>query len=176
MHWCMEIAFRRYIEGSMYAVSRRSAPARNSVFTRSAAASLVSRGSHLQTRPSLEYWGSLLRHTRVKGREPRSSSGSRHVACRSVRPRRPSGPDRFAQAKSEAIRPSRASSRRSLSQPVEKPPSGPQWLHEIKLDGFRTAREPISMISYRRSGLIQMILAAAGTILLQIQFLNAVRS
>src|SRR5271167_2112866 len=26
-----------------------------------------------------------------------------------------------------------------LSQPVERPPSGPQWLHEIKLDGFRMA-------------------------------------
>jgi ATP-dependent DNA ligase len=26
-----------------------------------------------------------------------------------------------------------------LCQPVEKPPSGPQWLHEIKLDGFRIA-------------------------------------
>jgi ATP-dependent DNA ligase len=26
-----------------------------------------------------------------------------------------------------------------LSQPVEKPPSGPQWLHEIKLDGYRVA-------------------------------------
>ena len=26
-----------------------------------------------------------------------------------------------------------------LSQPVEKPSSGPQWLHEIKLDGFRMA-------------------------------------
>jgi bifunctional non-homologous end joining protein LigD len=26
-----------------------------------------------------------------------------------------------------------------LSQPVEKPPSGPQWLHEIKLDGYRIA-------------------------------------
>src|SRR5271154_871016 len=26
-----------------------------------------------------------------------------------------------------------------LSQPVEKPPSGPQWVHEIKLDGFRMA-------------------------------------
>ena len=26
-----------------------------------------------------------------------------------------------------------------LSQPVEKPPSGPQWLHEIKLDGYRMA-------------------------------------
>jgi bifunctional non-homologous end joining protein LigD len=26
-----------------------------------------------------------------------------------------------------------------LFQPVEKPPSGPQWLHEIKLDGYRMA-------------------------------------
>src|ERR1700710_1142546 len=26
-----------------------------------------------------------------------------------------------------------------LSQLVVKPPSGPQWLHEIKLDGFRMA-------------------------------------
>jgi bifunctional non-homologous end joining protein LigD len=26
-----------------------------------------------------------------------------------------------------------------LSQPVEKPPPGPQWLHEIKLDGYRMA-------------------------------------
>ncbi|MBV9910536.1 MAG: non-homologous end-joining DNA ligase [Hyphomicrobiales bacterium] len=26
-----------------------------------------------------------------------------------------------------------------LSLPVEKPPSGPQWVHEIKLDGFRMA-------------------------------------
>jgi DNA ligase D-like protein (predicted ligase) len=26
-----------------------------------------------------------------------------------------------------------------LSLPVEKPPSGPQWLHEIKLDGYRIA-------------------------------------
>jgi hypothetical protein len=26
-----------------------------------------------------------------------------------------------------------------LCQPVEKAPSGPQWLHEIKLDGFRMA-------------------------------------
>jgi ATP dependent DNA ligase domain len=26
-----------------------------------------------------------------------------------------------------------------LSQPVEKPPSGAQWLHEIKLDGYRIA-------------------------------------
>ena len=26
-----------------------------------------------------------------------------------------------------------------LSQPVEKPPSGPQWVHEINLDGYRMA-------------------------------------
>ena len=26
-----------------------------------------------------------------------------------------------------------------VSQSVEKPPSGPQWLHEIKLDGYRMA-------------------------------------
>jgi bifunctional non-homologous end joining protein LigD len=26
-----------------------------------------------------------------------------------------------------------------LSQPVEKPPSGAQWAHEIKLDGYRMA-------------------------------------
>ena len=26
-----------------------------------------------------------------------------------------------------------------LSPPVEKPPAGPQWLHEIKLDGYRMA-------------------------------------
>jgi bifunctional non-homologous end joining protein LigD len=26
-----------------------------------------------------------------------------------------------------------------LSLPVEKPPTGPQWVHEIKLDGFRMA-------------------------------------
>jgi DNA ligase D-like protein (predicted ligase) len=26
-----------------------------------------------------------------------------------------------------------------LSQPVERPPAGPQWMHEIKLDGFRVA-------------------------------------
>jgi ATP-dependent DNA ligase len=29
--------------------------------------------------------------------------------------------------------------RPQLSQPVENPPSGPQWLHEIKLDGYRMA-------------------------------------
>ena len=28
-----------------------------------------------------------------------------------------------------------------LSQPVEKPPSGAQWVHEIKLDGYRMAAQ-----------------------------------
>jgi bifunctional non-homologous end joining protein LigD len=30
-------------------------------------------------------------------------------------------------------------SRPQLSQPVEKPPSGPQWVREIKIDGYRMA-------------------------------------
>jgi hypothetical protein len=29
-----------------------------------------------------------------------------------------------------------------LSQPVEKPPAGPQWVHEVKLDGYRMAADP----------------------------------
>jgi bifunctional non-homologous end joining protein LigD len=29
--------------------------------------------------------------------------------------------------------------RPQLSQPVEKPPSGAQWVHEIKIDGYRMA-------------------------------------
>ena len=37
-----------------------------------------------------------------------------------------------------------------LSQPVEKPPYGPQWLHEIKLDGFRMA----ARIEKRRAQLL----------------------
>ena len=37
-----------------------------------------------------------------------------------------------------------------LSKPVEKPPSGPQWLHEIKLDGFRMA----ARIDYGRAQLL----------------------
>jgi ATP-dependent DNA ligase len=34
-----------------------------------------------------------------------------------------------------------------LSQPVEKPPSGRQWVHEIKLDGFRMAAR-IEMVGF----------------------------
>ena len=43
-----------------------------------------------------------------------------------------SGPSRRSAALPHFIAP-------QLSQPVEKPPSGPQWLHEIKLDGYRMA-------------------------------------
>ena len=65
------------------------------------------------------------------------SSGSPYVACRQA----------FALAgrrvRSAARRPKRlalpAFIPPQLSQPVKKPPSGPQWLHEIKLDGFRMA-------------------------------------
>ena len=43
-----------------------------------------------------------------------------------------SGPSRRGAALPQFVTP-------QLSQPVEKPPSGPQWLHEIKLDGYRMA-------------------------------------
>src|ERR1700733_10952712 len=43
-----------------------------------------------------------------------------------------SGPSRQGVPLPSFVRP-------QLSQPVEKPPSGPQWVHEIKLDGFRMA-------------------------------------
>src|ERR1700722_3323575 len=43
-----------------------------------------------------------------------------------------SGPSRRSAALPQFVPP-------QLSQPVEKPPSGPQWLHEIKLDGYRMA-------------------------------------
>jgi hypothetical protein len=51
-----------------------------------------------------------------------------------IRPRRPprSGPSRRDVALPRFVSP-------QLSQPVEKPPSGPQWLLEIKLDGSRMA-------------------------------------
>jgi bifunctional non-homologous end joining protein LigD len=42
----------------------------------------------------------------------------------------------------------------SSLQPVEKPPSGPQWLHEIKLDGFRMAaridNDRVQLLTRRR--------------------------
>jgi ATP-dependent DNA ligase len=43
-----------------------------------------------------------------------------------------SGPSRRSAALPQFVTP-------QLSQPVDKPPSGPQWLHEIKLDGYRMA-------------------------------------
>jgi ATP-dependent DNA ligase len=55
----------------------------------------------------------------------------------SVRPPRPSSPVRFAEAKGLRLFP--ASFLPQLSQPVEKPPSGPRWVHDIKLDGYRMA-------------------------------------
>ena len=57
-----------------------------------------------------------------------------HVACRQAfRPTR-------RQVRSVASRSIPSYLRRSAApQPVERPPSGPQWLHEIKLDGYRMA-------------------------------------
>ncbi len=46
-----------------------------------------------------------------------------------------SGPSRRGRRRSELPLPGFIPPQ--LSQPVEKPPSGPQWIHEIKLDGFR---------------------------------------
>ena len=43
-----------------------------------------------------------------------------------------SGPSRRRAALPQFVTP-------QLSQPVGKPPSGPQWMHEIKLDGYRMA-------------------------------------
>ena len=59
------------------------------------------------------------------------SSMSR-VVKRSASPAVKSGPSRRGSPLPRFIPP-------QLSQPVEKPPSGPRWLHEIKLDGFRMA-------------------------------------
>jgi bifunctional non-homologous end joining protein LigD len=59
---------------------------------------------------------------------------SRNVACRQAfgLAGRQSSPSRRGAPLPRFIPP-------QLSQPVEKPPSGPQWLHEIKLDGCRMA-------------------------------------
>jgi integrase len=38
-----------------------------------------------------------------------------------------------------------------LSLPVEKPSSGPQWVHEIRLDGFRMAARTGEVIGARKS-------------------------
>ena len=43
-----------------------------------------------------------------------------------------SGPSRRGVPLPRFVRP-------QLSRPVDNPPSGPQWLHEIKLDGYRMA-------------------------------------
>jgi ATP-dependent DNA ligase len=54
------------------------------------------------------------------------------VAKRSASQAVKSGPSRRSAALPQFVTP-------QLSQPVKKPPSGPQWLHEIKLDGYRMA-------------------------------------
>jgi DNA ligase D-like protein (predicted ligase) len=54
------------------------------------------------------------------------------VVKRSVSQAVISGPSRRGDPLSPFVAP-------QLSQLVEKPPSGPQWLHEIKLDGYRMA-------------------------------------
>src|ERR1700722_3547381 len=48
-----------------------------------------------------------------------------------------SGPSRGGRSRSDSPLPRFIPPQ--LCQSVEKPPSGPQWLHEIKLDGFRMA-------------------------------------
>jgi ATP-dependent DNA ligase len=48
-----------------------------------------------------------------------------------------SGPSRRGRSRSDAPLPRFIPPQ--LSQPVDKAPAGPQWLHEIKLDGFRMA-------------------------------------
>jgi DNA ligase D-like protein (predicted ligase) len=54
------------------------------------------------------------------------------VVKRSASQAAKSGPSRRSAALPQFVTP-------QLSQPVEKPPSGPQWLHEIRLDGYRMA-------------------------------------
>ena len=83
---------------------------------------------------------SLLSGSRVKGQGPSFEFG--FAPCRvssSVPPRRPSSPVSRAQAKAEARFPFPSFIPPQLCQPVEKAPPGPQWPHEIKLDGFRVA-------------------------------------
>jgi ATP-dependent DNA ligase len=62
----------------------------------------------------------------------RVGSSVSRVVERSASPAAKSGPSRRGSPLPRFIPP-------QLSQPVEKPPSGSQWLHEIKLDGFRVA-------------------------------------
>jgi ATP-dependent DNA ligase len=59
---------------------------------------------------------------------------SRVVKCSASQADKP-GPSRRGTSRSDSPLPRFIPPQ--LSQPVEKPPSGPQWLHEIKLDGFR---------------------------------------
>jgi ATP-dependent DNA ligase len=38
-----------------------------------------------------------------------------------------------------------------LPRPTPKPPSGPNWIHEIKHDGYRMLAPPNSVMNARRS-------------------------
>jgi hypothetical protein len=82
---------------------------------------------------------SLSWHTRVRaGRVPiRVGSSMSGVVKRSASQTAKSGPSRRGGSRTDSPLP--AFIPPQLSQPVDKPPSGPQWLHEIKLDGFRMA-------------------------------------
>jgi ATP-dependent DNA ligase len=68
------------------------------------------------------------------GCERSSELSFRNAACRQAfgRAGRQAGPSRRGVPLLRFVPP-------QLSQPVEKPPSGAQWLHEIKLDGYRMA-------------------------------------
>jgi ATP-dependent DNA ligase len=59
------------------------------------------------------------------------------IVKRSVSQAVKSGPSRGSRGRSDSPLPRFIPPQ--LSQPVEKPPSGPQWLHEIKVDGYRMA-------------------------------------
>ena len=72
--------------------------------------------------------------TRDDGQQFRPCRGR----ARAGEPRRP-GKARSDSTKCCAISPLPTWIPPQLCQPVEKAPSGPQWLHEIKLDGFRMA-------------------------------------
>jgi bifunctional non-homologous end joining protein LigD len=65
----------------------------------------------------------------------------------------------------------RVSAYRALPSPADRPPSGPDWIHEIKLDGFRmmVRRDPAGLRLLTRkghgsTGRFPLIAAAAETL------------
>ena len=78
-------------------------------------------------------------HTRVKGESPIRVQvrAMPRVVKRSASQAVKSGRSRRGKNQSDSPLPRFIPPQ--LSQPVAKPPSGPQWLHGIKLDGFRMA-------------------------------------